>query len=45
MANGDLHSALRTTVLADAKTKSIDYKHVRLQHGKDNFVDSLHVKP
>jgi len=45
MTSGDLHSALKTTVVADLAEGSIQYKHVRLQHGRDNFVDTLHACP
>jgi hypothetical protein len=41
----DLHSALKTVVVAELSEAGIEYKHVRLQHGKDNFVDSLHARP
>lgn len=45
MRGGDLHSALKTVVLADVSEGGIGYKHVRLQHGKDDFTDTLHARP
>lgn len=45
MKRSDLHSALKTVVLASVSAGGIDYKHVRLQHGKDDFVDTLHARP
>jgi hypothetical protein len=39
----DLHSALKTTVLREIHEGGIRYKVVRLQNGKDDFVDSLIV--
>jgi len=41
----DLHSALKTTVLQEIHEGGIRYKVVRLQYGKDDFVDSLHANP
>jgi len=45
MKHGDLHSALKTAVLADISEGGISYKHVRLQHGKNEFTDTLHARP
>jgi hypothetical protein len=45
MRTADLHSALKTTVVADLTESGIHYKHVRLQHGKDEFIDTLHAYP
>jgi hypothetical protein len=45
MRSGDLHSALKTTVVADLTEGGIHYKHVRLQHGKDDFMETLHARP
>jgi hypothetical protein len=41
MRSRDLHSALKTTVVSDLTESGIHYKHVRLQHGKDEFIDTL----
>jgi TIR domain len=41
----DLHSALKTSVLAEASGAGIIFKHVRLQHGRDAFTDTLHAHP
>jgi hypothetical protein len=41
----DLHSALKTTVIQDVSESGLNLKHVRLQNGKDNFLDTLHVRP
>lgn len=41
----DLHSALKTIVLQEVHEGGIRYKAIRLQHGKDDFVDSLHANP
>lgn len=40
-----LHSALKTTVIGNHAGGGINYILVRLQNGKDNFVDSLHARP
>jgi hypothetical protein len=45
MRSGDLHSALKTTLVADLTEAGIHYKHMRLQHGKDEFIDTLHAHP
>src|SRR5207247_1403714 len=45
MRGGDLHSALKTVVVAEVSEGGISYKHVRLQHGRDDFTDSLHARP
>jgi len=45
MISESLHSALKTTVLADLTEGGIHYKHVRLQYGKDHFRDTLHACP
>jgi hypothetical protein len=45
MRSRDLHSALKTTVVSDLTESGIHYKHVRLQHGKDEFIDTLHAHP
>lgn len=41
----DLHSALKTVVIGDLVEGGIHFLHVRLQNGKDTFVDTLHAKP
>jgi hypothetical protein len=41
----DLHSALKTTMVQEANISGFHFKHVRLQHGKDDFVDTLHIRP
>ena len=41
----DLHSALKTTVVQDVSAPGLNFKHVRLQNGKDDFLDTLHVRP
>ena len=41
----DLHSALKTIVLQEVHEGGIRYKAIRLQYGKDDFVDSLHANP
>jgi len=41
----DLHSALKTTIIQEANTSIFHSKHVRLQYGKDDFLDTLHVRP
>lgn len=43
--SSDLHSALKTTIVADFSEGGVHYKHVRLQHGKDSFTDTLHTCP
>jgi hypothetical protein len=45
MRTSDLHSALKTTVVADVTEAAIHYKQVRLQHGKDNILETLHARP
>jgi len=45
MNHHELHSALKTTVVAQVADGGIEYKHVRLQHGKDSFLDTLHAHP
>ncbi len=45
MGTNDLHSALKTTVVAEVTEAGIHYKQVRLQHGKDDFLDALHARP
>ena len=42
---GDLHSALKTSIIQEADTSGFHFKHVRLQYGKDDLVDTLHVRP
>lgn len=41
----DLHSALKTTIIQEIHEGGIRYKAVRLQYGKDDFIDSLHANP
>lgn len=41
----NLHSALKTAVLCNHKGDDIDYLLVRLQNGKDVFIDTLYAKP
>lgn len=41
----DLHSALKTTVIQDMSEPGFSFKHIHLQNGKDNFIDTLHVRP
>jgi TIR domain len=41
----DLHSALKTTILQEIQNEGLHFKLVRLQQGKNDFVDTLHVKP
>jgi hypothetical protein len=41
----DLHSALKTYVLNEFQEEGIHYKVVRLQYGKDDFIDSIHAQP
>lgn len=41
----DLHSALKASVIQEASTPGLHFKHVRLQNGKDDFLDTLHVHP
>ena len=43
MRTNELHSALKTTVVAEVTEAGIHYKQVRLQHGKDDFLDTLHA--
>ena len=45
MRTNDLHSALKTTVVAEVTEAGIHYKQVRLQHGKDDFLETLHARP
>lgn len=45
MRTSDLHSALKTTVVAEVTEAGIHYKQVRLQHGKDDFLETLHARP
>ncbi len=45
MARGDLHSALKTSVEIEVSASGMDFKHVRLQNGKDDFEDTVHVYP
>lgn len=40
-----LHSALKTTVIGNHAGDGINYILVRLQNGKDDFVDTLHARP
>lgn len=42
---GNLHSALKTTVINSHNEGGIDYILVRLQNGKDDFVETLHARP
>ncbi|RJR51739.1 MAG: TIR domain-containing protein [Desulfobacteraceae bacterium] len=42
---GDLHAALKTTIIQEASVPGLQFKHVRLQNGKDDFLDTLHVHP
>jgi hypothetical protein len=41
----ELHSALKTKVIQEASESGLHLKHVRLQHGKDDFLDTLHIRP
>ncbi len=41
----DLHSGLKNQVLADFKHAGARFAVVRLQHGKNHFVEALHVQP
>jgi hypothetical protein len=41
----DLHSGLKTTILADVTHGSTRFLLVRLQSGKDRFVDTVHARP
>jgi hypothetical protein len=41
----DLHAALKTFILKEFQEGGIHYKAVRLQYGKDDFLDSLHACP
>src|SRR5258708_29163178 len=43
--NSDLHSALKTQVICDFKSGSTRFAQVRLQHGKEQFTEGLHVSP
>jgi hypothetical protein len=45
LKSGDLHSALKTTVLAELEQGGVHWKHVRLQHGKDVSTDTVHARP
>lgn len=45
MRGSDLHSALKTNVAAEVTEGGIHYKHVRLQHDKNAFTDTLHARP
>lgn len=42
---GNLHSALKTTVVSSHNEGGINYILVRLQNGKDDFVETLHARP
>ena len=41
----NLHTALKTSVIQDVAESGFNFKHVRLQNGKDDFVNTLHVRP
>lgn len=41
----DLHSALKTTILQEIQNEGLHFKLVCLQHGKNDFADTLHVRP
>ena len=41
----DLHSALKTSVLSSHTDAGIHYLLVRLQNGKDDYLDTLHARP
>lgn len=41
----DLHAALKTAVVQNVSAPGLHFKHVRLQNGKDDFLDTLHVHP
>jgi hypothetical protein len=41
----DLHSALKTQVIADFRNQTTRFVQVRLQYGKDQFTETLHVSP
>ncbi len=41
----NLHSALKTTVVSSHNGDGIHYILVRLQNGKDDFIDTLHARP
>lgn len=41
----DLHSALKTQILAKVGAHGAEWAVLRLQYGKDDIVDSLHVRP
>jgi hypothetical protein len=45
MNRNDLHSALRTTVLQEVGDGGVSYKVVRLQKGRNEFMETLHAKP
>lgn len=41
----NLHSALKTTVVSSHNGDGINYILVRLQNGKDDFIETLHARP
>ncbi len=41
----NLHFALKTTIVGSHNGDGINYILVRLQTGKDNFIDTLHARP
>jgi len=45
MNGQDLHSALKTSVVAEAKEGGIEFEHVRLQQGRDRFLETIHAHP
>jgi hypothetical protein len=45
VSGNDLHSALKSHEVGDFTVSGIRFKHVRLQHGKDAFTETLHASP
>jgi TIR domain-containing protein len=45
MRDWNLHSALRTELVAEASTGGVTFKHMKLTHGKDDVRFSIHVRP
>lgn len=41
----DLHTALKTTEIARIQVGGIEFAQVRLQHGRDQFEETLHARP
>jgi hypothetical protein len=41
----DLHSALKVLPVGEFSAEGINFKHVRLQHGRESFTETLHAKP